>query len=277
MKCDYGCDNEGIYYFKLSKRWCCQPHYMKCEYQRKKYSGDRNPFYGKKHTKENIKKNIEFNKNRKQTNQTKEKIKNSSLELWKDSKFRQKVLKNLRRRTIEMIKYKYSLFSKIEEMRYNPDKPNEKEIQVHCKNHLCENSKEKNGWFTPSGRQIEGRLWAIETENGNGGSYFYCSEECKNTCILYGLQNDPYEIKDVEKPYIESEYQTFRTFVLERDNYICQYCGELATIVHHEKPQKLEPFFALDPDYAWSCCKNCHYEKGHKNECSTGNLASMVC
>ena len=57
----------------------------------------------------------------------------------------------------------------------------------------------------------------------------------------------------------------------------CLACDEPATDVHHERPQKLEPFFALDPDFAWSCCEKCHYEKGHKNECSTRKIGLKVC
>jgi len=38
-------------------------------------------------------------------------------------------------------------------MRYNPDKPGEEEIQVHCKNHLCKNSKKKmDGLFQQESR-----------------------------------------------------------------------------------------------------------------------------
>jgi len=177
--------------------------------------------------------------------------------------------------TITQYKEKRPLFSKIEEMRYNPDKPNEKEIQVHCKNHNCPNSKEQGGWFTPTFNQISERIKAIENSRGFGESNFYCCNECKDSCPIFNLRYDP--LKNTEIQYTEAEYKTFRLFVLERDNYICQYCGEEAIIVHHERPQKLEPFFALDPDYAWSCCEKCHYEKGHQDECSTGNLANKIC
>jgi 5-methylcytosine-specific restriction endonuclease McrA len=176
--------------------------------------------------------------------------------------------------TIEKLKEKYSLFSKIEEIRYNPNKPEEKEIQVHCKNHNCENSKEKGGWFKPTLIQLQERIRNIE-QFGLDHSYFYCSETCKKECPLYNLRSDPY--RETKKLYTDEEYQTFRKFVLERDNYICQFCGRSATDVHHEKPQKIEPFFSLDPDYSWSCCEKCHYEKGHKDECSTGSLANKIC
>jgi len=61
---------------------------------------------------------------------------------------------------------------------------------------------------------------------------------------------------------------------------ICEYgCGKEATDVHHIRPQKLEPFFSLDPDYGLACCEECHYKYGHKtgSECSTGNLAQIAC
>jgi hypothetical protein len=179
--------------------------------------------------------------------------------------------------SIEEIKSRYPFFSQLEEMRYNPDKSGEKEIQVHCKNHLCPNSKEQNGWFTPTRIQFSERIRQLESENGNGGSYLYCSEKCKEQCPLFNLKSDP--LKETETPYTQEEYQQFREFVLNRDDYKCQYCGEKAKYIHHERPQKLEPFFALDPDLAWSVCEKCHYKYGHKTgtECSTGNLATQIC
>jgi len=179
------------------------------------------------------------------------------------------------RMSISKIKIKYKLFSKIEKMRYNPYKQiEEREIQVHCKNHNCPNSKELGGWFTPIKSQMYERIRCLE-KNGTDNSYFYCCDECKIECPLYNLQSDPF--KQTENNYTENEYQQFREYVLCRDDYKCQYCDDPATIVHHERPQKLEPFFSLDPDFAWSVCKECHYKYGHKDECSTGNLANVIC
>ena len=163
-------------------------------------------------------------------------------------------------------------------MRYNPDNHSEKEIQGHCKNHNCKNSKEKGGWFTPTGIQLAERIRQIESKEGNGGSYFYCSQYCKDTCFLYNIHGDPY--RDNNKPYTSGELDVFNKHILKRDNEICYYCNKHhATIVHHRRPQKLEPFFALDPDYAISVCKKCHYKYGHPtgSKYSTGNLAKIVC
>ena len=68
-----------------------------------------------------------------------------------------------------------------------------------------------------------------------------------------------------------------RNFVLERDGWQCQYCGEQADHVHHERPKKLEPFFTLDPDLAWSVCRKCHNKYAHVDECSTINIANIHC
>jgi len=254
MKCQYGCNQEAKYQLKNNK-WCCSQSCNSC------------PGMRRKNSKSNMGRNI--------TIETRMKLRAYNLGKKKSSDTIQK-LRRKSKNTISKIKQKYPFFSTIEKMRYNPLIPHEKEIQVHCKNHNCKNSKERGGWFTPTYRQLAERIRQVEQVDGNGGSYFYCSEKCKETCILYRSQGaDPF--RNTKKIYTTNEYKQFRNYVLERDNYKCQYCGELAEHVHHERPQKLEPFFALDPDFAWSCCEKCHYNKGHKDECSTGNLAILKC
>ena len=172
---------------------------------------------------------------------------------------------------------KYPFFANIEKLREDPITG---EIQVHCKNHNCKNSKEKGGWFTPSYIQLYERIRQLEHTEGNGGSYFYCCDECKNQCPLFNLHSDPYSNK--EFPYTDSEKETFRQEVLKRDNYICHFCGEQkAIIVHHTRPQKLEPFFSLDPDFGISVCEECHHfihrSKEQGGDCSTGQLANIIC
>ena len=273
MKCEYGCEQDALYKTKNGK-WCCSERFNTCpEVRRKnseknkiKQSGKNNGMYGKKQSIESKRKNSESNK-----------------KTWADPNstfntktYRAKLKESLaivgitRRRTISMLKEKYPLFCKIEKLRYNPENPKEKEIQVRCKNHECKK------WFTPTNIQLYERIRNIE-QHGLDNSFYYCSDECKNICPLFNLHSDPNKRKDIL--YTNEEYQTFRTYVLERDNSICQYCGKKANNVHHERPQKLEPFFALDPDFAWSCCEECHYKKGHpkESECSTGKLANIMC
>jgi hypothetical protein len=175
-------------------------------------------------------------------------------------------------------KKKYPLFIKIEEVKEDPLTG---KLQAHCKNSKCKNSKEQGGWFTPTKSQLYHRVEAIISPKGYEEHNFYCCDECKKQCPLYGLRTDPLSTPK-ELPYTSEEYETFKQEVLKKDNYICHFCGEQkATIVHHTRPQKLEPFFVLDPDFGISVCEECHYfihrSKEQGGECSTGKLANTIC
>ncbi|MFW9871751.1 MAG: NUMOD3 domain-containing DNA-binding protein [Candidatus Thorarchaeota archaeon] len=267
--CDYGCGQKAKYQFKNDK-WCCSKNHISCPITRKKVSnntkGKNNPRYGITCSDE-IKEKIRASLKGKM-----KKDKNPFYKKKHTKKSRNAMSKSLRF-TIDDYERKYPFFSQIEEMRYNPYKSGE--IQVHCKNNLCKNSKENNGWFTPTYIQFYERIRALEKPSGMIENNFYCSKKCKVECPIYRKKSD--NNKDIL--YTQEEYEIFKNHVLERDNYECQYCGKKAIDVHHERPQKLESFFVLDPDFAWSCCEKCHYKYGHKTgtECSTGNLASKVC
>jgi len=152
------------------------------------------------------------------------------------------------------------------------ESPNRDIIDSNILTVICKFCKKR---FIPRLSAVRERVRAL---NGTqkGEMSLYCSEKCKEKCPTYRAQPKSSTVS-VNKLYTDSEYQIFRTYVLERDNYKCQYCGEKAEHVHHERPQKLEPFFALDPYYAWSVCKKCHYKYGHKDECNTWNLANKQC
>jgi len=165
--CEYGCDREAKYQFKNGK-WCCSSHVNKCSARREEFSksnrGQIGYWLGKNRSKETMKKLSEKNKH-----------------------------------TIEQIQEKYPTFVKEEEMRYNPDKLPEKEIQFHCKYSECKNSKEKGGWFTPTYWQFKNRIDALEHDDGNDGRYFYCSKGCKQNCCLYYFKRDPNTRSQFEK------------------------------------------------------------------------------
>jgi hypothetical protein len=269
--------------------------------------GEGNPMYGKHHTKEwkqnhsNLMKNFnhseetkdllrKINTGKKHTLESIQKMRNvkigkkDSYETKRRKSISQTGRKAWNKFTIKKIKKCYPFFSQIEEMRYNPDKPDEKEIQVHCKNHLCPNSKEQNGWFTPKIERLKDRIYALENEKGNDGNFFYCCDECKNQCPLFGLNPIHYLNKVNEDIlYTPGEYETFRQEVLRRqkEEYgynFCEYCYTEENLhIHHEKPQKINPLMILDPDNGIVLCQDCHYIVGHKGECSTRNLANKIC
>jgi len=260
--CDYGCEQQAKYQFKNGK-FCCGSNVSKCPHiqnvmskklkgrifskehkhlisqSRKPFTGENHPLYGK---------------------------------IPSDDILRKRGL--ALRLSIEKIKQRYPFFSKIEDMRYNPDKQEEKEIQVHCKNSSCPNSKEKGGWFTPDTRNISERIRQLE-KSGKDNCYFYCSTECKKECPLYySMGKDP--DKEADILYTQEEHEVWRQTVLEQDNYECQKCNSKKELhCHHINPVKTYPHLALDPENGIVLCKNCHYEIGHKDECNTSNLANI--
>jgi len=160
------------------------------------------------------------------------------------------------------------------------------EIWGHCKNSSCKNSEENGGYFDVS-KKIGDRNRGI---NGNDTDYFYCCEECKQQCPLYGrsasrlhsLLNENPKI-----PYTAAEYNIWKEEVYYRqriendtETNFCEKCHATENLqVHHEIPQKLEPGYSLDPINGIIFCEKCHYELGHATgtECSTGSLANKIC
>ncbi len=303
--CTYGCGKEAKYYFKSVDKWCCSKSHNSCPEMKKKQVEGHKGFKHTEETKEilrqkstghpgywkdkklsiNVRKKISIsNTGNHHSEKTKKKLsiafkgKNNPM----FGKYWSKEMLIKRKLSISQIKKRYPLFAKIEEMRYNPDKPDEKEIQVHCKNHNCSNSKEQGGWFTLIGTQLDGRRGSIE--DGINASYFYCSEKCKEECPLYNktvnqlIKEDQINSGQIEDSwYTSQEYQIWRNKVFELDNNKCVYCEQLATIAHHILPQKIYPNLSLDPENGLSVCLDCHYKYGHKGECSTGNLSKLIC
>ncbi len=318
VKCDYDCGNEAKYKFKNNK-WCCENHWNKCPSNRKI---QKNLKIGNKLQKPKsivtdnlcsfgcgkiakyqfktgslccseyiVKCSAIIDQNKKKCVAKPIKITTNKLCTYNCGRVAQYKFKNgnlccennikkcpAKKLSIEEIKKKYPLVYKIEEFKYDLNK----ELQVRCKNHKCSNSKERNGWFIPTYIQLYERIRQVEY--GNGGSYFYCCQECKNECPIYGkmpitLINRDKEKAGIIKPryYTYTEYNICRDEILKRANNICEYCGNKATNFHHIKPQKLEPFFSLDPDFGLACCEKCHYKYGHKDDCSTGKLAQTIC
>jgi hypothetical protein len=127
-------------------------------------------------------------------------------------------------------------------------------------------------WFVPTTSEVWRRILSLEGRR-HGECKFYCSDRCKSECDIFNTKLYPRTYNTNHK----LNHSLWSCEVLKRANYECEYCGEKSTQAHHIKPQKLEPFFALDPDYGLACCEKCHHKYGHKDECSTGSLAYMIC
>lgn len=173
---------------------------------------------------------------------------------------------------------KYPFFCKVEEVVDNPDGPG---ILVKCKNNNC------GKLFRPTYRQLDCRINAVEnvgrlslgTENN-----FYCSDECKHSCLLFNLRSDPFERKEVsDNVPTSNELKIWSDEVLKRQyseygyNFCTKCQGEDNLAAHHIDPKKIEPFYALDPENGIVFCRDCHLNDAHSGTCSTGALANKVC
>lgn len=140
----------------------------------------------------------------------------------------------------------------VEEVRRDPN--NKKAVQVKCT--LC------NKWFSPTRSEVQSRKRGLEGKTTPEGWYseghLYCSEECKQSCSIYGQQLYP---KGHNKTNIRQEAidQHTRLMVLKRDGNQCQKCGSCHNLeVHHIEGVAQEPMVANDLDNCMTVCHNCH-------------------
>jgi hypothetical protein len=201
----------------------------------------------------------------------------------KESKLRNNNGIHPRKLTYKHVQERYPDVIKIEGLIEGPNG----EIWGHCKNTNCKNSKENGGYFEVTPHQINMRNRGINTHDT---SYFYCCEECKHSCPLYGRTATELHNLINENPetlHTQAELSTWREEVFLRqkieydiDYNFCEHCQSKENLhAHHIQPIKLYPGYALDPDNGIIFCEDCHYEIGHETgtECSTGNLASKIC
>lgn len=90
--CNYGCGNEGLYYFKTSDRWCCSKNVAQCPAVKKVNSdwhktncfNKNNPFFNKHHTEKS--KDIIKNKaiKRMENPEKRKEVKDKIKSLWDD-------------------------------------------------------------------------------------------------------------------------------------------------------------------------------------------------
>lgn len=135
-------------------------------------------------------------------------------------------------------------------------------------------------WFMAKRTSVEGRSQYIKG-NIDREYRFYCSEYCKTSCTIFNKHKyrKGMNIRKSRnnKYFSDSELRVWAKQVLSIHNYVCEYCGKKATTAHHIEPKKLQPFYALDPANGVACCSDCHYNYGHKDECSTINISKVTC
>ena len=139
-----------------------------------------------------------------------------------------------------------------EEVRRDPD--NKDWLQVRCTNNEC------NKWFMPKTTQVYNRVYSINHIN-QGENRFYCSEECKHSCSLYGQVMYP---KGFAKDNgYRPDHNEWAVMVKERDSYECQRCGAVENLIaHHIEGLNVNPIESADIDIGITLCKKCD-KKAH--------------
>jgi hypothetical protein len=139
-----------------------------------------------------------------------------------------------------------------EETRRYPD--DENILEVRCT--YC------NKWHIPIVNDLVHRIRSIN--GGAGDCRFYCSEECKGSCDIYGRIKYPKGHKN--NKYTREVQAQLRKLVLERDNWTCQKCDSVSNLhCHHYEGIEINPIESTDIDNCITLCKKCH-KAVHKQE-----------
>jgi len=138
-------------------------------------------------------------------------------------------------------------------------------------------------WFIPTNMQVQSRILAI---NGNtsgkstGEMRFYCSDNCKNVCEIFGrkpetlMKDDAIKAGRIPWNHLNREVQPeLREMVLERDDYTCQKCGSTDNLkCHHMIPVAYDPIESVDIDVCITLCEKCHKEAHQLPGCTIGDI-----
>ena len=62
----------------------------------------------------------------------------------------------------------------------------------------------------------------------------------------------------IARSYPPTSYYLWRKYVLERDKYICQECGNSGNVAHHVKSYINHPELRLDVSNGETLCQECH-------------------
>lgn len=147
----------------------------------------------------------------------------------------------------------------VEEVRRNKDDRNILEVKcTYC-----------GKWYISTIYKIQNRINSLNG-NGTGECRFYCSNECKQECSIYNQKKYPKGYKIATSREVQPE---LRQMVFERDNYICQKCGNNKSLhCHHIEGIRWEPLESADIDKCITYCKKCHKEVHVKDGCKTKDM-----
>lgn len=94
----------------------------------------------------------------------------------------------------------------------------------------------------------------------------YRAEQSSKRQALYNRHN---RSKEANSFYHTKQWQQTRNYVINRDHYICQVCGEPVNdrkIIDHIVPRRIDKSLELNTDNLWTLCYRCHRIKTLKEE-----------
>jgi len=161
-----------------------------------------------------------------------------------------------------------------EEVRRNKEDKNVMEVRCF----KCEE------WFIPQLSNVRNRLQVLKGQM-IGESHFYCSDNCKNSCYIYGKKPETLIKEDAVKagrlPWLKLNREVqpeLRKLVLERDKYKCVKCGNIKNLhCHHIYPVSTNPLESADVDNCVTYCIDCHKEAHKKDGCRLEQLEIEIC
>lgn len=137
-----------------------------------------------------------------------------------------------------------------------------------------------NKWFIPKAYNVYNRIQYIKGNTLYYENRFYCSEQCKQSCSIYGKTSKQIMREDAvragREPWWELNREVqpeLKQMVLERDGNQCVKCGNFNNLCcHHILPVALEPLLSADIDNCITLCVDCHKAVHQQDGCRYGQL-----
>jgi len=271
--------NNSTYYYKES---CenCKEHFLatnssKGDFCSKKcaQSGKNSGFYGKHHTEKTKEKQSKHRLGKYHTIETKKKISNyrkgrykrENSPLWKGE---------YNEKNIPLYDTYASQIDWCEGVKRNDEDKNI--LEVKC--FKC------GKWYIPKSWNVINRIQSLKN-NTRGYNRFYCSDNCKNSCSIYGkspeqlIKEDAIRVGRLQWLELNREVQPeLRKMVLERDKYKCIKCHDNTNLqCHHILPVINNPIESADVDNCITLCIKCHKKTHEKDGCRLGQLKMEIC
>jgi hypothetical protein len=158
-----------------------------------------------------------------------------------------------------------------EESRCNADDPSL--LEVRCT--YC------GKWYMPTTREVRSRIIGI---NKNDLHRFYCSDNCKSVCPIFGksaqqlIKRDKIASGQISPEELVREIQPeLRQMSFARDEYLCVKCGSPGPLhCHHIDPVASNPIESADLDNCITLCVDCHKEAHQISGCGYVELRKCV-